>query len=177
MKISSEQIRIRLITENDAAEFYRLRLLGLELNPEAFGEDAESFKRSTLEAVGERILKNSNNGGFILGAFVDATLVGLLCLACSNAIKTQHRGHLWGVFVDPKYQRRGIAANLLSEAMKEARKNSILTQIDLCVNSENKQAYSLYEKFGFKLYGTDPGKLKIGLQFFDEHLMISRIDS
>ena len=45
-------------------------------------------------------------------------------------------------------------------------------QLHLTVVTHNRAAVKLYEKNGFRIYGTEPRSLKIGDNFYDEHLMV-----
>jgi len=49
---------------------------------------------------------------------------------------------------------------------------SRVLQLHLTVVTTNLGAIKLYQKHGFKIYGTEPRALKIGDVFFDEHLMV-----
>ena len=45
-------------------------------------------------------------------------------------------------------------------------------QLHLTVVTSNTAAVKLYEKNGFRIYGTEPRSLKISDVFYDEHMMI-----
>lgn len=95
-------------------------------------------------------------------AFVDETENNLACYFVAvdgeNVIgyigywKIIDEGHITNIAVSPDYRRRGIAANMLSQAIKSAydEKLSLLT---LEVRKSNSSARALYEKFGFEALG------------------------
>lgn len=45
-------------------------------------------------------------------------------------------------------------------------------QLHLMVVTTNQMALKLYQKNGFRIYGTEPRSLKIGDIFYDEHMMV-----
>lgn len=49
---------------------------------------------------------------------------------------------------------------------------SRVIQLHATVVTTNQAALRLYEKNGFKVYGTEPRSLKVGNQFYDEHMLI-----
>jgi len=49
-------------------------------------------------------------------------------------------------------------------------------QVHCNVVTSNDRARRLYERHGFSVYGTEPRALKVGDRFYDEHLMICRLD-
>lgn len=53
-----------------------------------------------------------------------------------------------GLYVDPKWRRRGIASAFLKTALEKARKDG-LDSLELRVSVNNKEAQALYKKLGF----------------------------
>ena len=51
---SEQEMEIRFLTPDDAAEYWRLRLEALQRDPEAFGSSAEEHQSLSLEEVGAR---------------------------------------------------------------------------------------------------------------------------
>jgi ribosomal protein S18 acetylase RimI-like enzyme len=87
-----------------------------------------------------------------------------------NSVKTKHRGFIWGMYTQPEYRGQGIASALIQTIINYA--NSRVTQLHLTCVTGNLGGVALYQKYGFKIYGTEPNALKIGDTFFDEYLMI-----
>ncbi len=59
----------------------------------------------------------------------------------------------------------------LVEAIIIHAKNHVMQLHVTCVTI-NLKAIDLYQKHGFRIYGTEPRSIKIGDTFFDEHLMV-----
>lgn len=163
--------RIRLLTVNDAADFHALRIEALRQYPEAFYRTPEEEERKPLKDVEDR-LNSMDDRNFILGAFDDESIVGMVGFFQQTAIKGRHKGHVWGTYVKPEYHGRGIAKQLMQRLIDAAKKIPELEQITLTVVTENKAARRLYDKLGFQCYGTEPRALKLGERALDEDLMV-----
>ena len=153
-----------LSAENWAA-FKTLRLEALDAHPEAFGSSfEEEFARTEDEWKAE--FKRSDLFGF----FEKNKLVAVAGFFVYSSLKMCHRGVLWGMYIQPDYRRKGIAVALLKTVIAHAQKR--VTQLHLTVVTHNQAAVKLYEKNGFRIYGTEPQSLKVGTVFHDEHLMV-----
>ncbi len=86
----------------------------------------------------------------------------------------QHRGKLFAVYVRPEYRGQGIADQLIDIIINHAKSRVI--QLHLTCTTANESAVKLYQKHGFKIYGTEPRSLKIDYDFFDEHMMILELN-
>ncbi len=154
---------IRTLTPADAAAFYDLRLQGLELYPEAFGEAAADWRARSLDKV--RTFLNDRHavdGKFILGAFDGDHLVGVAGLQRRNGPKFQHKGEVWGMIVRPTHQNQGVAGALVDGLIDRARKVDGLRRLTLCHVEGNTAAARLYTSRGFREYGCEPEALVIG---------------
>jgi ribosomal protein S18 acetylase RimI-like enzyme len=160
---------IRQLTESDAAAFRELRLAGLLEAPTAFGSSYAAEKERTVEDFAGSIARN-----YLAGAMVGDGLVGVVGFYQSAGEKVSHRGNIWGVYVDPGHRGAGIARLLMEHVMAHAR--SIVTQVHLCVVSDNEAALRLYRHLGFVSYGVEPRALRMGEKFYDEELMVWRVE-
>jgi ribosomal protein S18 acetylase RimI-like enzyme len=161
---------IRRLTEVDAPAFRELRLAALQEAPTAFGSTYAAEKENSVEDFAGTITRN-----YMAGAFVDDGLAGVAGFYALNGEKTSHRGNIWGVYVDPAHRGKGVARLLIEDVLAHAR--TIVSQVHLCVVTENDAARRLYQRLGFVSYGIEPRSLRIGDRFYDEDLMVWRAES
>jgi RimJ/RimL family protein N-acetyltransferase len=167
-------MNIRILNESDANLYQELRLRALKISPEAFGSTYEREVKFTLETVEERL--TPTKGKFVVGAFDDSNLlVGIVTFVRESSLKTAHKGSVYGMFVAPEMQGKGLGKSLLIELIKKAKNCSGLEQINLTVVSENKTAMKLYKSLGFELYGVERNALKFNGQYYDEDLMVLNV--
>ncbi|WP_116233623.1 GNAT family N-acetyltransferase [Paenibacillus sp. VMFN-D1] len=71
---------------------------------------------------------------------------------------------------------KGIGKSLVQKLINKAKHCEGLEQINLTVISNNNAAKRLYETIGFVTYGTEQNALKNGYQYWDENLMVLRLN-
>jgi ribosomal protein S18 acetylase RimI-like enzyme len=162
-------ISVRQLVAADAAAFRAVRLEGLLANPEAFGSTYEAESKGTIADSEASIGRN-----YIAGAFVDGELAGVAGFYVLNGPKVGHRGTIWGVYVRETQRGRGLGRVLIEHILNHAK--GLVLQVHLTIVAENAAARSLYEGLGFAVYGTEPRSLRVGERFYDEHLMVRRLD-
>jgi len=122
----------------------------------------------------EGALSTINEGHMIMMvAEVDSHVVGN-CQVRRVRPKTpaDHRGEL-GLCVRKEFRGQGIGEALMRATIAKARGR--FDVIDLSVLTNNKGAKKLYEKLGFRTYGTRKYALKRAGRYFDEDLMILKL--
>jgi ribosomal protein S18 acetylase RimI-like enzyme len=162
-------ITVRQLVAADAAAFRALRLLGLEESPEAFGSSYGSEKDRSVESFARSIAD-----GHITGGFAGDRLVAVAGFYVMAQEKAAHRGAVWGVYVHPEARGQGAATAVLEAVIAHARTRVL--QLHLSVTTTG-PAVRLYHKLGFVVYGTEPRALCIDGRYFDEHLMVLRLDA
>ena len=156
---------IRLLDETDWMAFRALRLEALATHPEAFGS---SFEEESTRPDEE--WKAGFKTADLFGCFLEKNLVACAGFFILSALKMRHRGVLFTMYSQPAYRNKGIADALVKQVVAHARKR--VNQLHLTVVTTNQTAIKLYEKNGFRIYGTEPHTLKIDDQFYDEHMMV-----
>jgi RimJ/RimL family protein N-acetyltransferase len=146
-------MQIRPLLPADAADFHALRLRGLREVPSAFGSSYEEEKDEPASDVAERIRKNVT--GFVMGAFDDGTLVGVVGMHRSHHVKAAHKMELWGMYVAPEARRLGAGRKLVEAALRDAFGIDGIRQVNLGVNAANLPALRLYEAMGFIPFGLE----------------------
>lgn len=156
---------IRRLGPEDAAAYAEIRLEGLRLAPDAFGSDTETESGWPLEKFSERLTSNT-----VFGYEEDGRLLGVAGFFAHTSLKRCHRGVLWGMYVRNETRGRGIGARLVEAVLAYAREH--VEQVQLDVSVDKVAALGLYERCGFRRYGTEPHTLKIGGRYFDTHQLV-----
>jgi RimJ/RimL family protein N-acetyltransferase len=156
----------------DAARYVELRRRMLESSPWAFGADPESDSALDVSRVAANLAQSENA---ILAIEDDERLVGAVGVARNRRPKFAHRASIWGVFVEPAHRGRGYGAVLLARAVELARGWPGIDFVDLSVSDGSPEARSLYERFGFLVWGTEPEATQVDGRRYDEHHMTLRL--
>ena len=170
---NSAPMEIRLLTADDAEAWGQLRLEALSNDPASFADSVEEHLTTTVESTRERLGAGDATLNFIVGMFEDTKLIATAGFYRYSHLKERHKGHIWGVYVQPESRGKGVARELMQEIMRRARAMNGLEQI-LIVASAHLPARKLYENLGFQAYGIEPRSLKIGTEYVDDVLMILR---
>ena len=166
----SPRATIRVLGPDDATALHALRLRALREHPEAFGRTPEEM--DPVEVWARRLAADvGSDHDFTLGAFEDAALVGMAGCHREAAVKHRHVAYIWGMYVQPERQRRGLGRALLVAAIERARTWPELEQLWLDVVTVNPGARALYASCGFTSMGIKRRSLKVGDRYYDEELM------
>ena len=162
-------MRVFTLAPSDAAAFQALRLAGLRDHPENFGASHDKERQQSLDVVAERLAPCPDRA--IFGAEIDGALVGLIGVYREASQKQAHKGGIWGMYVDPVYRGKGIAAALVRRVLVFAAEREGWLQLKLSANAANTAAIRLYEAHGFVQYGLERGALMVDGVLHDEVLM------
>jgi ribosomal protein S18 acetylase RimI-like enzyme len=148
-------MEVRPLSEADLDPFIELRLYGLKESPDSFlisyEQEAETGPAYFKELLGE---ENPNN--LIFGFYMDDKLLGILGMYREHLPKLNHRMNIWGLYVHPDVRRNGVGKAMMKKAIDHAKKQESVLNIRLSVDSKNKKAIELYQKFGFIEWGVEP---------------------
>lgn len=149
----------------DAADFRLIRLEALKNAPEAFGSTHEAEAAFPDGVFAERL-----ESGMVFGAYAGQRIVGMVGFRQEIPEKIRHKGFLWGMYVAPEARGNGTGAALVRLLLATA--GPLVEQIRLSVVTTNAAAIALYERHGFRAYGTEPRALKGAAGYADEMLMV-----
>ncbi|HTN61348.1 MAG TPA: GNAT family N-acetyltransferase, partial [Devosia sp.] len=141
----------------------------LVTHPEAYGSSAESFAAYSDDELAASLSRMA-----FFGVIAEGELGGIVAFGQTQGERERHRGWLYQVYVQPRLRGTGCAEAMLNAAIEHARSRVI--QLHLMVGAHNKPAIRLYEKAGFKTYGTDPRSLYVNGRYIDEHMMVRFFD-
>ena len=168
--MKSSDIEIRRLAPDDAAAYRDLRLRCLKEHPDAFTSSYEEDAQKDVAASAKRLAPEGADAVF--GAFAEGTLAGIVGLAREPRAKNRHKGTVFGMYVAPEHGRRRVGARLLWHLIDVARQTPGIEQLVLTVTDTNAAARTLYEKAGFRSFGTEPRAIRVGGAYYGKNHMI-----
>ena len=167
-------ITLRLLAKEDAASYRRVRLLGLRESPAAFSASYAHEEKMSRDDFGRRLEPTPVH--WVVGAFEDADLVGVIGFMRDGGDKLRHKGFIWGMYVIPTARGRGVGRALIEAALKRIDALPGLRSLRLAVGTSNEVAIRLYEKFGFMRYGEEDEALCVDSVFHSQYHMVRKIE-
>lgn len=161
---------IRRLTRKDFDAYLAIRLEALRNHPESYGTSPETFAARPHHEIEDFLSKRAVFGV----ATAAGELTGIVVYDRDQGERESHRGWLLQVYVKPHMRGTGAALAMIEAAVDHARTEVI--QVHLMVGAHNAPAIRLYEKAGFKTYGTDPRCLLVNGRYIDEHMMVRFLD-
>ena len=146
---------IRELKEADVAAYVELRRRALLDVPSAFSASPEDDFVGSIDAVHEQLSRAPE--WTIFGAFAPH-LVGIAGVFRDQRVKASHKGHLWGVYVEPAHRGCGLAAQLLDAALQHLRTLPGVTWAQLSVSDSTPDARRAYEVRGATAVAPHPSQ-------------------
>jgi ribosomal protein S18 acetylase RimI-like enzyme len=166
-------LEIRRLQSADLAAYKALRDATLADDPSAFTSDAETESRKSPDAYLSRLgLTAPLDGVFTLGALRDDMLLGAVSCERDMRIKVRHIGHVVGMMVRTDRRGLGIGRLLVDACIAEARRGVGVEMLTLTVTASNAGAVHLYERAGFRRYGSLPHAIKVGDRYHSKDQMV-----
>lgn len=162
---------IRELRQDDAVAYVELRHRALMEAPLAFASSPVDDLVSSITTVREELRRAPEF--VILGAF-DGNLIGTVGLYRDRHVKASHKAHLWGMYVIPSHRQQGVGSQLLDAALIHARMLPGVRWVHLSVTSAAPAAQRIYERAGFRVWGTEPEALcHEGRSVVERHMALS----
>ena len=165
-----DSIVIRPLGPADADAYFALRLKGLLDTPFAFGSSYEDEKGMSEAEVLRRV--KPDEGKRVFGAFAGSELVGMVGIMQERRQFKRHKAFIYGMYVDGAYRGRGLARDLMREAIEYAFSFPVVRQVSLGVAERNVPARRLYESLGFIPYGFERACTVVDGEDIDELMLV-----
>lgn len=157
-------MHVSALSASDVPRYRELMLYAYAAAPDAFTSTSEE-RAAEPESWWLRRIADPSGLSTAFGAFHDGGLVGTVTIEFSAKPKTRHRAHLIGMFVHESCRGLGAGAALVHAALASARARPEVRIITLTVTEGNAPAIGLYERCGFRAFGTEPMAIATPLGF------------
>ena len=161
---SSRMIDITRLGADRWADYRRLRLQALQLEPTAFGSSHDE-ESSLPEHEWRRRIANA------LFAVNGGTPIGMIAVVQEPRRKVRHIAGIYGVYVDAAYRRQGVGDRLLAAALSAIQRLPDVLKVKLTVNPAQKAAVRLYARHRSETVGRLRRELHVDGLFYDELVM------
>jgi ribosomal protein S18 acetylase RimI-like enzyme len=162
---------IRKLLPTDADAALSLRRGALEREPMAFSSSPTEDRVQVSGAL-EEYLSHATKA--IFGAF-DPDLVGMAGIAREEGANSRHKAQLWGVYVTQVCRGAGIGRTLVEAALEFASGLEGVTHVHLAVAESGTAAQALYQRLGFRTWGTEPAAIRVGDVYIAERHMVREV--
>ena len=160
-------INVRILTAQDVEAYRVVRHAVLSSDSLAFVTTAAEFAARDVEGIAVQISPTEHAVTF--GAFLAGELVGILSLARETRPSIKHRASIYGVGVVNEARGQGAGDALMQAAIRHAQQWEGLTSLLLAVVETQHTARKLYERHGFKVWGTQPDAVQHAGRKYSEH--------
>lgn len=139
--------------------------------------DEDNFRITPDDDAAEPFPTQARADSFTLGAFIDGYLAGIVSFQRegSNREKLRHKGLLFRMYVSGRVRGQGVGKLLVAALLERVRQIEDIEQINLTVATHNLPAKKLYERFGFRIFSSEPNAMKWKGQYFGEDQMVLKL--
>ncbi|MBI3257944.1 MAG: GNAT family N-acetyltransferase [Ignavibacteriae bacterium] len=137
-------------------------------------DDEENFRITPNDDSNAHFPTKDTADSFTLGAYISGNLAGVVSFTRDgiDREKLRHKGILFRMYVSKNHRGNGIGKLLIEGLLYRVKTLGNIEQINLTVVSNNNNAKSLYEKFGFRTFGVETNAIKWNGKYFDEEQMV-----
>jgi ribosomal protein S18 acetylase RimI-like enzyme len=169
-RLKMKELEIFEIKSNQVLEYTSFLKVGL-LN------DEDNFRITPADDSNAAFPTRDRADSFTLGAYVNNELAGVVSFMRDgdNREKLRHKGLLFRMYVSKEHRGKGIAKKLIDELIHRVKQLQDVEQINLTVIATNANAKTLYEKIGFKTFGSEQNAIKWKGHYFTEDQMVLRL--
>ena len=168
--VRPHKLNLRVLEAADAAPFLKVRLVGLQESPSAFGSSYDEESDRTIEQV-QNHLTGSDERVFY-GVWQEGKLVGIVGVGREQGAKERHVAFVRSMYVAPCARGQGLGRQILGAALEQAFSWQGVEHVSLAVTASNEAALCLYKSVGFVQVGRMPRALRVGTEYFDELNMV-----
>ncbi len=143
------------LVATDAPRYRELMLHAYAAAPDAFTSTPEE-RAAEPESFWVKRIADPTGLSLAFGAFHEDRLIGTVTIEFAAKPKTRHRAKIIGMFVLESSRGMGAGAALVEAALAAARAREGIRMVGLTVTEGNASAIGLYERSGFKSFGTEP---------------------
>ena len=169
------ELLIREAESKDAAELVAfLNRVSLETDFTSLDGDGILLTSEEMEIFLNKQASSDNQ--ITLLAFLNDKIAGIVNITADQRKRVRHIGDLF-IVIGKRYWNNGLGSLLLEEVIEWAQASGILRRLQLTVQTRNKAAVHLYQKYGFVIEDRqERGTYIEEGKFIDVYLMGKLID-